>query len=104
MAWHHHGIGSDRPTSARAVLHHIDPNGPNILKGSVPQIKFQTMRHPLMNLVNTTLSQTIKSELFWVSIYPLSLNIREFRMKQVPKSASCGEPRTWPVNTSTRVF
>ena len=32
-AWHHHG--SDRPTSARAVLHHKDPNGPNILKGSV---------------------------------------------------------------------
>ena len=23
------------PTSARAVLHHTDPNGPNILKGSV---------------------------------------------------------------------
>ena len=34
-AWHHHG--SDRPTSARAVLHHTDPNGPNILKGSVLQ-------------------------------------------------------------------
>ena len=33
MAWHHHG--SDTPTSARAVLYHTDPNGPNILKGSV---------------------------------------------------------------------
>ena len=32
-AWHHHG--SDTPTSARAVLHHTDPNGPNILKESV---------------------------------------------------------------------
>ena len=33
MAWHHHG--SDMPTSAWAVLHHTDQNGPNILKGSV---------------------------------------------------------------------
>ena len=33
MAWHHHG--SDRPTSARAILHHTDQKGPNILKGSV---------------------------------------------------------------------
>ena len=33
MAWQHHG--SDTPTSARTVLHHTDPNGPNILKGSV---------------------------------------------------------------------
>ena len=41
MAWHHHG--SDRPTSARAVLHHTDPNGPNILKGSVHKyIKLKT--------------------------------------------------------------
>ena len=31
--WHHHG--SDTPTSARAILHHTDQNGPNILKGSV---------------------------------------------------------------------
>ena len=35
MAWHHHG--SDRPTSARAVLHHTDSNGPNILMESVPK-------------------------------------------------------------------
>ena len=33
MAWRHHG--SDKPASARAVLHHTDPNGPNNLKGSV---------------------------------------------------------------------
>ena len=26
---------SDRPTSPRAILHHTDPNRPNILKGSV---------------------------------------------------------------------
>ena len=32
-AGHHHG--SNRPTSPRAILHHTDPNGPNILKGSV---------------------------------------------------------------------
>ena len=32
-AWHHHG--SDTPTSARAILHHTDQKGPNILKGSV---------------------------------------------------------------------
>ena len=32
--WHHHG--SDTPTSARAILHHTDQKGPNILKGSVP--------------------------------------------------------------------
>ena len=31
--WHHHG--SDTQTSARAILHHTDPKGPNILKGSV---------------------------------------------------------------------
>ena len=30
---HHHG--SDMPTSARAVLHHTDQKGPNILTGSV---------------------------------------------------------------------
>ena len=29
----------------------------DLLKHEVPQIKSQTMRHPLMNLVNTTLSQ-----------------------------------------------
>ena len=29
----HHG--SDTPTSARAILHHTDQKGPNILKGSV---------------------------------------------------------------------
>ena len=32
-AWHHHG--SDTPTSAKAILHHTDQKGPNILKGSV---------------------------------------------------------------------
>ena len=32
-AGHHHG--SDMPTSARAILHHTDQKGPNILKGSV---------------------------------------------------------------------
>ena len=32
-AGHHHG--SDTPTSARAVLHHTDQKGPNILTGSV---------------------------------------------------------------------
>ena len=32
-AGHHHG--SDTPTSARAILHHTDQNGPNILTGSV---------------------------------------------------------------------
>ena len=31
--WHHHG--SDTPTFARAILHHTDQKGPNILKGSV---------------------------------------------------------------------
>ena len=30
---HHHG--SDMPTSARAVLHHTDQKGPNIVTGSV---------------------------------------------------------------------
>ena len=34
MAWHHHG--SDKPTSTRAILHHTDPNAPNISGGSVP--------------------------------------------------------------------
>ena len=29
------GIGNDMPTSARAILHHTDQKGPNILKGSV---------------------------------------------------------------------
>ena len=29
----------------------------DLLKHEVPQIKYHTMRHPLMNLVNTTLSQ-----------------------------------------------
>ena len=33
MAWHHNG--SDTPTSARAILHHTDQNGPNILPGCV---------------------------------------------------------------------
>ena len=33
MAWHHHG--SDKPTSARAILHHTDQKGPNISTGSV---------------------------------------------------------------------
>ena len=33
MAWHHHG--SDKPTSTRAILHHTDPNAPNISGGSV---------------------------------------------------------------------
>ena len=32
-AGHHHV--SDMPTSARAILHHTDQNGQNILKGSV---------------------------------------------------------------------
>ena len=32
-AGHHHG--SDPPTSARAILHHTDQKGPNILMGSV---------------------------------------------------------------------
>ena len=31
--WHHHG--SDTLTSARAILHHTDQKGLNILKGSV---------------------------------------------------------------------
>ena len=31
MAWHHHG--SDKPTSTRAILHHTDPNAPNISGG-----------------------------------------------------------------------
>ena len=31
--WHHHG--SDTPTSHRAILHHTDPNAPNISGGSV---------------------------------------------------------------------
>ena len=30
--WHHHG--SDTPTSARAILHHTDQKGPNILHPS----------------------------------------------------------------------
>ena len=33
MAGHHHGSGT--PTSSRAILHHTDPNEPNILKGSL---------------------------------------------------------------------
>ena len=37
MAWHHHG--SDRPTSARAILHHTDQKGPNILTGSVSAVQ-----------------------------------------------------------------
>ena len=32
-AWNHHG--SDMPTYTRAILHHTDQKGPNILKGSV---------------------------------------------------------------------
>ena len=35
LEWVGHHHGSDMPTSARAVLHHTDPNGSNILKGSV---------------------------------------------------------------------
>ena len=35
-AWHHHG--SDTPTSARAVLHHTDQKGPNIMHPSVPKL------------------------------------------------------------------
>ena len=34
---HHHGI--DTPSFARAVLHHTDQKGPNILTGSVSQKK-----------------------------------------------------------------
>ena len=45
----------------------------------VPQIKSQTMRHPLMNLANTTLSQKygliIKSEHLWVCTKIKSLYI-----------------------------
>ena len=33
-ARHHHGNGT--PTSARAVLHHTDQKGPNIMHPSVP--------------------------------------------------------------------
>ena len=36
-AWHHHG--SDMPTSPRAILHHTDPNTPNISGGSVATIQ-----------------------------------------------------------------
>ena len=32
-AWYHQG--SDTPTSARAILHHTDQKGPNILHPSV---------------------------------------------------------------------
>ena len=32
----HHG--SDTPTSARAILHHTDQKGPNILTGSVQAV------------------------------------------------------------------
>ena len=34
-ARHHHG--SDTPTSARAILHHTDQKGPNIMHPSVKQ-------------------------------------------------------------------
>ena len=33
-----HHYGSDTPTSARAVLHHIDPKVPNIMDPSVPVV------------------------------------------------------------------
>ena len=39
-AGHHHG--SDTPTSARAILHHTDQKGPNILTGSV--LLFQVLK------------------------------------------------------------
>ena len=51
MAWHHHG--SDTPTSARAVLHHTDPNGPNILKGSVHTTYNLIHQIPTTNLEST---------------------------------------------------
>ena len=38
MAWHHHW--SDRPTSARAVLHHTDQKVPNIMD---PSVQFLTV-------------------------------------------------------------
>ena len=37
-ARHHHG--SDTPTSPRAILHHTDPNAPNISGGSVSRTQF----------------------------------------------------------------
>ena len=36
-AGHHHG--GDTPTYARAILHHTDQKGPNILTGSVLTLK-----------------------------------------------------------------
>ena len=35
QVWARHNHGSDMPTSARAILHHTDQKGPNIMHPSV---------------------------------------------------------------------
>ena len=64
-AWLHHG--SDTPTSVRALLHHKDQKGPNILKGIVV---FQSLTYLLEEVVfkscsEITFGMSVSITAFW---------------------------------------
>ena len=66
-AWYHHG--SDTPTSPRAILHHTDPNPPNISGGSVSAIaQFSVFQVKMLSALVVKIRQIVSCKRFsWKS-------------------------------------
>ena len=87
---HHHG--SDRPTSARVILHTTDQNGPNIWTWSV----FKSQCHnyqPLFKHCNTSISgQAFCRKILGHVLHFFNLVYEYLRMGVIPRGAGGAAP------------
>ena len=70
--WYHHG--SDRPTSTWAILHHTDPNTPNISGGSVHIFKWVKQNFEIPKKTHPVVHRLLKNLSFFYCCFSVKAN------------------------------